>query len=331
MERCRNWKNSVNMEKNELTRRWMQAHDNNYCGNPDKDSGGDWCYVDAPPGFCAEKCGSTEQPPMTTVVQVARPARQPSEKPVCRPRTESLFQFRDGLGAIRRPTKWDVPDQVPSNSLNTSVPQQDVLDGRSAMMGLIPWQVQLIGPAGCGGTIISSRIVITAEHCLKSPNPERWRVKAGHIHKSAFRSQNEGQIRRVAKIITTACLPPKNFKPVGGDCIISGWGKTTDVGRSSSRLLWTLIPLFDRSVCRRKLRGYSITDHMICGGGSGPDTCKGDKGGPLVCALRDNNGENQYVLAGVTSWGIGCGKTPGIYAEVADYLNWINEISSQYP
>ena len=39
----------------------------------------------------------------------------------------------------------------------------------------------------------------------------------------------------------------------------------------------------------------------------------------------------QYVLVGVTSWGIGCGKTPGIYAEVADYLDWINEITAQYP
>ena len=85
---------------------------------------------------------------------------------------------------------------------------------------------------------------------------------------------------------------------------------------------------------------------MICGGGSGPDTCQGDSGGPLVCALRDHSGENQvrgrkeneshevkiqYVLVGVTSWGIGCGKTPGVYAEVADYLDWINEITAQYP
>ena len=50
MGHFRNWKESVNMEKNELTRRWMRAHDNNYCGNPDKDSEGDWCYIDAPPG-----------------------------------------------------------------------------------------------------------------------------------------------------------------------------------------------------------------------------------------------------------------------------------------
>ena len=84
---------------------------------------------------------------------------------------------------------------------------------------------------------------------------------------------------------------------------------------------------------------------MICGGGSGPDTCQGDSGGPLVCALRHSSGANQvwffvktnkiksikYVLVGVTSWGYGCGETPGVYCEVADHVDWINRITAQYP
>ena len=40
-----------------------------------------------------------------------------------------------------------------------------------------------------------------------------------------------------------------------------------------------------------------------------------DSGGPLIC-LGDNP---QYILAGLVSWGIGCGQPtlPGVYTEVS--------------
>ena len=68
--------------------------------------------------------------------------------------------------------------------------------------------------------------------------------------------------------------------------------------------------------------GYSITDGMICAGEEGKDSCQGDSGGPMVASVNGTS-----VLVGVVSWGIGCAQEgyPGVYARVANYVDWIEE------
>ncbi len=60
---------------------------------------------------------------------------------------------------------------------------------------------------------------------------------------------------------------------------------------------------------------------MICAGELFTDSCQGDSGGPLVVRLN-----GQLKQAGVTSFGIGCGRPrfPGVYTRVSEFNTWID-------
>jgi secreted trypsin-like serine protease len=72
---------------------------------------------------------------------------------------------------------------------------------------------------------------------------------------------------------------------------------------------------------------------MLCAGvlgtvpSPGTDTCQGDSGGPLMAKVAGDR-----VLAGVTSFGGGCGTTAyGVYARVSSALGWISSATSSFP
>ena len=95
-----------------------------------------------------------------------------------------------------------------------------------------------------------------------------------------------------------------------------------ETGLNSYELLWARIEMMSRSECKRGPNRDELTDNMICAGGGKVDSCQGDSGGPLVV-----NAGGRFTLAGVTSWGYGCGVpgSPGVYTNVAKYIDWIEE------
>ena len=95
------------------------------------------------------------------------------------------------------------------------------------------------------------------------------------------------------------------------------------------------IPVVDQSTCKMANSKYIVTDNMFCAGyfnGAHGDACEGDSGGPLAIenSLSMDVADERWVLAGVISWGRGCGGmgTYGVYTRVSKFARWIyNEIN----
>ena len=72
-----------------------------------------------------------------------------------------------------------------------------------------------------------------------------------------------------------------------------------------------------------------IIDTMMCAGYArgGTDACEGDSGGPLTCKQ-----DGRFYIHGIVSWGEGCGQPnlPGVYTNVKNYLQWIEEMISSF-
>lgn len=201
--------------------------------------------------------------------------------------------------------------------------------------------VQFRSQHHCGGSIITSNLVLTAAHCLiRDPqyysirSGSTYHQKGGTIHQiKQFIKHESGDIALVEvckpfKFDYITCAPIKMFKQgeksnEGTWAVVSGWGFTIENGTClPDKLRSVSMPIVDRKVCATSYRKIcNVTIGQICAGfinQGEKDACQKDSGGPLTI-----NG----ILAGIVSKGRGCGRAyyPGIYTEVAFYKTWINK------
>ncbi|VTJ82695.1 Hypothetical predicted protein, partial [Marmota monax] len=141
------------------------------------------------------------------------------------------------------------------------------------------------------------------------------------------------------QLVGPVCLPePGERFEAGFICTTTGWGRLTEDGILSQVLQEVNLPILSKKECvaalltlKKPFNGKTF----LCTGSpdGGRDACKGDSGGSLMC----RNKKGTWTLAGVTSWGLGCGRSwrnngqkdeqgsPGIFTDLSKVLPWIRE------
>eukprot|EP00069_Balaena_mysticetus_P014336 bmy_22246T0 len=127
--------------------------------------------------------------------------------------------------------------------------------------------------------------------------------------------------------VGAVCLPAEEQDfPRGSQCWVSGWGHTDPSHtHRSDTLRDAVVPLLSTQLCNSScVYSGALTPRMLCAGylDQRADACQGDSGGPLVCLDKGT-----WRLVGVVSWGRGCAEPnhPGVYAKVAEFLDWIQD------
>ncbi|NXN53939.1 FA7 factor, partial [Rynchops niger] len=231
-----------------------------------------------------------------------------------------------------------------------------ITGGMLCHRGHCPWQVLIRNSRDigfCGGSLISSRWVVTAAHCLDLVRPHHVTVGDFDKYQREFKEQKIGVERSwthphydsddynsdIALLYLSSdvifneyalpiCLPSPGLAALLGEegrvGMVSGWGATHDRGSTLRFLMKVQLPIVAMETCQRETDRL-VTDNMFCAGyrAEAADACKGDSGGPFTVSYH-----NTWFLLGIVSWGEGCAEEGkyGVYTRVSNYLPWIKEV-----
>ncbi|XP_025142498.3 mannan-binding lectin serine protease 1 isoform X4 [Bubalus bubalis] len=226
-----------------------------------------------------------------------------------------------------------------------------IINGRPTQKGTTPWIAMLShlnGQPFCGGSLLGSKWIVTAAHCLhEAPDSEGLSLHdLGLLSPSAFKiimgklrrtqSDENEQSLSVKQVFFHPLYNPNTYEndvallellrgPVlndfvmpiclpqgppeeGAMVIVSGWGKQF-LQRFPETLMEIEIPIVDHHICRE---AYAPLKKKV----TRDMICAGEKEGGRDACAGDSGGpmvtldtqRGQWYLVGTVSWGVDCGK-----------------------
>ncbi|KAF2880201.1 hypothetical protein ILUMI_26002 [Ignelater luminosus] len=242
------------------------------------------------------------------------------------------------------------------------------IGGSSAKRHEFPYMVSIqpleLNDHSCGGSIISSRWILTAAHCCAVFD---WCIRANIV--AGLLDKNETTHPDVQKVsgkrvvihpnytleidyldndialieLTTPLQFTDAVKPIAlplvnqtfTSGVLTGWGIYRRPGFLPVTLQRLEMKIVTNEECKKVLKRfehlplYPLLDTMVCSmpPNKGLQTaCNGDGGGPIA---------HEGVVIGVTSWAVACFNpkfnAPSIFTEVSKYIDFIKDHVNDLP